>query len=58
LSDAPSQSLRGTSGERGTGIGLSLCRRIIDANDGTLSADSAPGKGTSVTFTLPLAGQP
>ncbi|MEQ9328049.1 MAG: ABC transporter substrate-binding protein [Rhodospirillales bacterium] len=46
-------SLRGTEGEKGTGIGLSLCRQLVDANDGTLVAESRPGAGTTVVVSLP-----
>lgn len=46
-------SLRGTEGEKGTGIGLSLCRQLVDANDGTLAAESRPGAGTTVVVSLP-----
>ena len=45
----------GTSGEKGTGLGLYLCRDIIDRHGGTISVASAPGRGTTVCFTLPAA---
>lgn len=38
----------------GAGIGLSLVRRIAEAHDGQVTLDSAPGKGTKVTLTIPL----
>ena len=37
----------------GTGLGLSICRSIVAAHGGTLHFASAPGKGTTVTVTLP-----
>ncbi|MCA9222771.1 MAG: PAS domain S-box protein [Planctomycetales bacterium] len=43
----------GTRGERGTGLGLFLCRDIISRHGGSLTVDSAPGRGTAFRFTLP-----
>ena len=37
----------------GTGLGLPLCERFASALGGTLSIESTPGKGTTVTVTLP-----
>jgi two-component system sensor histidine kinase VicK len=45
--------LRGVS-TRGTGYGLSICKSVIDAHKGEIRLDSEYGKGTSVTFTLPI----
>ncbi|HYS81038.1 MAG TPA: HAMP domain-containing sensor histidine kinase [Anaeromyxobacteraceae bacterium] len=41
----------------GVGLGLSLARRIVEAHGGTLSAESAPGIGTTMTVTLPANGE-
>jgi signal transduction histidine kinase len=39
--------------ERGSGLGLFICREIIQAHGGTIYADSAPGKGTAFHILLP-----
>ncbi len=44
---------KGTAGERGTGLGLSLCKDLIEKNKGTLNVESEVGKGTTFRFTLP-----
>jgi two-component system, sensor histidine kinase and response regulator len=45
----------GTLQEKGTGLGLLLCREFIQRNEGTLSVESKAGVGTEITFSLPLA---
>jgi two-component system sensor kinase FixL len=40
----------------GMGLGLSICRRIVDAHDGTISVRSVPGAGATFTVALPAAG--
>lgn len=40
---------------RGTGLGLSIVRSLVKLHGGSISADSVPGEGTTVRFSLPLA---
>jgi len=44
-----------TSKERGVGMGLAICMRLITAHDGTIQAASRPGKGTTFSIRLPRA---
>ena len=41
------------SGKGGTGLGLSMCRDIIEAHHGRIRVDSSPGVGTAFTLKLP-----
>ena len=43
----------GTQREKGTGLGLVLCKEFIDKNGGAIKVESRPGKGTTFSFTLP-----
>ncbi|POR41093.1 hybrid sensor histidine kinase/response regulator [Methylobacterium sp. V23] len=45
----------GTAGERGSGLGLLLCRDLVERQGGNLGAESHPGQGTTFRFTLPEA---
>jgi signal transduction histidine kinase len=46
---------RGTRGERGTGLGLYICRRLVELHGGQLTVESDLGSGTTFRFTLPYA---
>ena len=45
----------GTAGERGSGLGLSLVKEIIEKHGGTIRAESVFGKGSNFRFTVPIA---
>lgn len=51
-------STPGTSGERGAGIGLALCRELVARDGGTLTFACAPEGGTVATVRLPAADFP
>jgi signal transduction histidine kinase len=42
----------------GHGVGLAVCRRIVERHGGHIRAESTPGEGTSVSFTLPSGTLP
>jgi signal transduction histidine kinase len=39
------------------GLGLSICRRIVEAHGGRISVKSVEGKGTSFTVFLPIGSE-
>ncbi|MBN8509271.1 MAG: GAF domain-containing protein, partial [Burkholderiales bacterium] len=42
-----------TNKQEGTGLGLALTKRFVELHGGALTLDSAPGRGSTFTFTLP-----
>ncbi|TMW73833.1 ATP-binding protein [Alteribacter natronophilus] len=43
-----------TTKDKGTGIGIPLCKRIIEEHKGTFTVESKEGEGTKITISLPL----
>ncbi|MFL5345564.1 MAG: sensor histidine kinase [Hyalangium sp.] len=48
------QRLHSSEKYEGSGLGLALCRKIVERHGGTIEARSSPGSGTTFTVTLPL----
>jgi signal transduction histidine kinase len=46
----------GTAREKGTGLGLVLCKEFIEKNNGSIEVSSEPAKGSCFTVTLPTEG--
>ncbi|MCP4583155.1 MAG: HAMP domain-containing protein [candidate division Zixibacteria bacterium] len=48
------QRLHGRSEYEGTGLGLAVCRKIVERHSGTITAKSVPGEGSKFLITMPL----
>ena len=47
----------GTSQEKGTGLGLILCKEFVEKHNGKIWVESSKGEGTTFSFTLPIKCQ-
>ena len=48
---------KGTAGEKGTGLGLLLCKEFAEKHQGKIWVDSTPGKGSSFYLTFPSSNE-
>jgi light-regulated signal transduction histidine kinase (bacteriophytochrome) len=53
----PFQRLHGRNVYEGTGIGLAICRRIVERHEGSIEVRSEPGRGTTFEVVLPIEQQ-
>ncbi|SFE29452.1 hypothetical protein SAMN05192532_101166 [Alteribacillus iranensis] len=44
-----------TTKEKGTGVGIPLCKKIMEEHDGIFNIESSTGEGTVITVAFPLS---
>jgi signal transduction histidine kinase len=51
---SPYERLQNVAHAEGTGMGLAICRKIVERHGGTITARSAPGQGATFIILLPV----